>query len=425
MPSASAVALIKSKLERYYDALHRQKQERDDRQAELDRQYPNNCIPEAILKHHHTKEADYLRFRRVRLSPNEDFRTVKVIGRGAFGIVKLVQKCDTGRVYAMKVMRKADMVAYQQAGHVRAERDLLVESQSPWVVQLYYSFQDADNLYLVMEFVPGGDLMGLLIKLDIFPEAMARFYAAQCIDAIESVHKLGFIHRDIKPDNILIDAEGNIRLTDFGLSTGFHPLHESVYNADSYQTLSIQESGELVHKRAYSAVGTPDYIAPEVFGKRGYGPECDWWSLGAIIYEMLVGYPPFHAKTPAETYVKIQNWRTTLRFPPEPRLSPQARHLIQRLLCDAPQRLGRHGADEIRHHPFFFGVDWKNLRDWHPKPFVPEIKSMTDCSHFPVDEIPQGPGPMDNHPNKVSTLERDYAFLGYTFKRFESISNHF
>jgi protein-serine/threonine kinase len=143
--------------------------------------------------------------------------------------VRLVQKIDNGKIYAMKTMRKSEMLKNDQLAHIKAERDLLVESQSPWVVELYYSFQDAKYLYLIMEFLGGGDMMSLLIKLDIFPEYMAKFYVAECVLAIESIHALGFIHRDIKPDNILIDAKGHIKLTDFGLSTGFHKTHDSAY----------------------------------------------------------------------------------------------------------------------------------------------------------------------------------------------------
>jgi protein-serine/threonine kinase len=448
MPSIGqqAVALVRNKFERYYDSLEQDYEERKKRLVQFTDNYHSNITnnsnaSNAIMQHQQSKENDYLRFKRVRLSPNSDFRTIKVIGRGAFGVVKLVQKLDTGRVYAMKVMRKADMLAFQQAGHVRAERDLLVESRSPWVVQLHYSLQDRDHLYLVMEFVPGGDLMGLLIKLDIFPEPMARFYAAQCVQAIASVHELGFIHRDIKPDNILIDARGHVKLTDFGLSTGFHPLHDTNYwtcsndrnqpaptsKSTATSTDNALEWREARRKIAYSAVGTPDYIAPEVFGKRGYGPECDWWSLGAIVYEMLVGFPPFHAKTPAETYMKIQNWRHHLHFPPEPKLTPAARNFCQRLLCDAEHRLGSGGGgvEEIRQHPFFQGVDWNSLSQVKA-PFIPTLSSMTDCSHFPVDEIPQqGAGPLDSRSSRVSTMDKDCAFVGYTFKRFETISQHF
>ena len=195
------------------------------------------------------------------------------------------------------------MLKHEQLAHVRSERDVLAESESPWVVNLICSFQDSENLYLLMEFLPGGDLMTLLIDRDIFPEEMTRFYVAEIVLAIESVHRLGFAHRDIKPDNILLDARGHVKLTDFGLSTGFNATHEAVYyqkmfkypvtftkhhvalksNQDQDDKTKTYEGNSRKSRRllAYSTVGTPDYIAPEVFYKKGYGRECDWWSLGA------------------------------------------------------------------------------------------------------------------------------------------------
>lgn len=248
-----------------------------------------------------------------------------------------------------------------QLAHVKAERDLLAESaHSEWVVQLYYSFQDADFLYLCMEFLPGGDLMSMLIKYDTFSEDITRFYIAQCVAAICSVHDLGFVHRDIKPDNclqlltaVLIDKDGHLKLTDFGLATGFHKTHDSAY----YQKLlnnvatpakevmvGTQKNIDLTFRRedgiatwkknrralAYSTVGTPDYIAPEVFSQQGYGKECDFWSLGAIMYECLVGYPPFCSEHPHETYRKIINWPHFLQIPQDVFLSREAEDLIRR-----------------------------------------------------------------------------------------------
>lgn len=249
------------------------------------------------------RESGFLRLRRTRLGL-DDFRTVKVIGKGAFGEVRLVQKVDTGKIYAMKTLRKSEMFKKDQLAHVRAERDVLAESNSPWVVQLFYSFQDSAYLYLLMEFLPGGDLMTMLIKYDTFSEDVTRFYIAECVLALEGIHKLGFIHRDIKPDNILIDGKGHIKLSDFGLSTGFQKQHDSAYykrlfegaatgNSNPQQAgrnsvavnsinLTLSSKDAIAtwkanrRKLAYSTVGTPDYIAPEIFVQQGYGHECDW-----------------------------------------------------------------------------------------------------------------------------------------------------
>ncbi|XP_069133279.1 serine/threonine-protein kinase tricornered-like [Argopecten irradians] len=170
---------------------------------------------------HATKETEFLRLKRSRLDI-DDFSPIKVIGRGAFGEVRLVQKKDTGHVYAMKILRKQDMLDKDQVAHVRAERDVLVEADHQWVVKMYYSFQDAQNLYLIMEFLPGGDMMTLLMKKDTLTEEQTQFYVSETVLSIDSIHKLGFIHRDIKPDNLLLDAKGHIKLSDFGLCTGRH-----------------------------------------------------------------------------------------------------------------------------------------------------------------------------------------------------------
>jgi len=322
--------------------------------------------------------------------------------------------------------------------HVRAERDVLAESTSPWVVQLFYSFQDPIYLYLIMEFLPGGDLMTMLMKYDVFSEDVSRFYIAECILAIEAVHKLGYIHRDIKPDNILIDKDGHLKLSDFGLSTGLHKTSErDIYkrlleeektrdparNSVQVNPIHLTMSREQIatwkanrRKLAYSTVGTPDYIAPEVFLLTGYGKECDWWSLGAILFECLVGYAPFCSENPMDTYLKIIDWPNYLFIPEEVHLSKEAEHLIRSMMTWTNYRLTVEG---IKGHPWFYGADWDSVRNIAP-PFVPSLQSTTDTSYFPTDDLE-----VPDQLQAVESLgsEKDLAFLGFTFKRFTGDQN--
>lgn len=266
--------IFKLRLEYYYKDLVDMTEDRKQRFTQLEKQMEEQGLSterkQKKLESYGKKETDFLRLRRLRLGV-EDFSTVSVIGKGAFGIVKLVQKKDTGRIYAMKQLKKKDMIKRDQVQHIKAERELLQLGENcPWVVQLYFSFQDPIHLYLIMEYLPGGDLMSLLIKEDVFSETATRFYVAEMILAIEFVHSLGFIHRDIKPDNVLIDREGHLKLTDFGLSTGLHKSTTDTW-AGSFKdrpiekvSLNPKEKSSTWKKNrrqmAYSTVGTPDYI---------------------------------------------------------------------------------------------------------------------------------------------------------------------
>lgn len=390
------------------------------------------------------KESNYIRLKRAKMDKSM-FVKIKHIGVGAFGEVTLVRKIDTNHLYAMKTLRKADVLKRNQVAHVKAERDILAEADNEWVVKLYYSFQDKDNLYFVMDYIPGGDLMSLLIRLGIFEEPLARFYIAELTCAVESVHKMGFIHRDIKPDNILIDRDGHIKLTDFGLCTGFRWTHNSKYyqrNGEHGRQDSMEPNEEWVgaecrchqlkplerrrkreqHQRclAHSLVGTPNYIAPEVLLRTGYTQLCDWWSVGVILYEMLVGSPPFLANTPAETQYKVINWETTLQIPKAAKVSPEGTDLILKLCTSADRRLGKNAA-EVKAHPFFSSVDFeKGVRRQAP-PHIPRIKHSTDTSNFdPVD-----PDKLRNSSSDSSKSDElsdsgkpFHGFFEFTFRRF-------
>ncbi|KAK7741710.1 Serine/threonine-protein kinase [Cytospora paraplurivora] len=430
--------------------------ERNQRQSEMEQKLsePNQSPArrEQIWATGGRREGSYLRFLRTKDKP-ENYTTVKIIGKGAFGEVKLVQKKADAKVYAMKSLIKTEMFKKDQLAHVRAERDILAESDSPWVVKLYTTFQDSNFLYMLMEFLPGGDLMTMLIKYEIFSEDITRFYIAEIVLAIEAVHKLGFIHRDIKPDNILLDRGGHVKLTDFGLSTGFHKLHDNNYYQQLLQgksnrprdrnSIAIDQINLTVSNRAqindwrrsrrlmaYSTVGTPDYIAPEIFTGHGYSFDCDWWSLGTIMFECLVGWPPFCAEDSHDTYRKIVNWRQSLYFPDDITLGVEAENLIRSLVCNTENRLGRGGAHEIKGHAFFRGVEFDSLRRIRA-PFEPRLTSNIDTTYFPTDEIDQTDNAtllkaqqVQAAAQKIGQVEESpemsLPFIGYTFKRFDN-----
>lgn len=433
---------IKAKLhlENYYLNLINQFSERNTRHERLEEGMINEGLNEEQKadkrQQHAMKETEFLRLKRSRLGV-DDFEPLKVIGKGSFGEVRLVQKKDTGHVFAMKILRKADMLEKEQIAHVRAERDILVEADHQWVVKMYYSFQDAINLYLIMEFLPGGDMMTLLMKKDTLSEECTQFYIAETALAIDSIHRLGFIHRDIKPDNLLLDSRGHIKLSDFGLCTGLKKSHRTEFYRDLSQAKPIDfTSNPMDSKRraeswkknrralAYSTVGTPDYIAVEIFKQTGYTSACDWWSLGVIMYEMLIGYPPFCSETPQETYRKVMNYKETLIFPPEVPISDEAKDLIHGFCREMDTRIGGLNGDfdEVKGHSFFNGVDWEHIRE-RPAAIPVQVKSIDDTSNF--DEFPDVDLKIPSAPSKEPSsgmANKDWVFINYTFKRFEGLT---
>ncbi|KAK9747647.1 hypothetical protein RND81_02G005500 [Saponaria officinalis] len=439
------VAAAKQYIENHYKEQMKNLQERKERRSVLEKKLADADMSEEdqnnLLKFLEKKETEYMRLQRHKMGA-DDFELLTMIGKGAFGEVRLCREKTTGHVYAMKKLKKSEMLRRGQVEHVKAERNLLAEVDSNCIVKLYCSFQDDDFLYLIMEYLPGGDMMTLLMRKDILTEDEARFYVAETVLAIKSIHKHHYIHRDIKPDNLLLDKYGHLRLSDFGLCKPLDcNILEENFEVASANGGSATDDGSSKPRRtqqeqlqhwqknrrmlAYSTVGTPDYIAPEVLLKKGYGMECDWWSLGAVMFEMLVGYPPFYSDDPMTTCRKIVNWRTHLKFPEEVQLTPEAKDLISKLLCNVNQRLGSNGADEIKVHPWFDGVDWERIYQMEAA-FIPEVNDELDTQNFEkfdeADNLLQSTS--KTGPWRKMLSSKDLNFVGYTYKNFEIVNDY-
>ncbi|KAI1195897.1 Pkinase-domain-containing protein [Nemania serpens] len=293
-----------------------------------------------------------------------DFDLLRTLGTGSFGRVHLVQSKHNQRFYAVKVLKKAQVVKMKQVEHTNDERRMLGEVKHPFLITLWGTFQDTRNLYMVMDFVEGGELFSLLRKSGRFPNPVAKFYAAEVTLALEYLHSRNIIYRDLKPENLLLDRHGHLKITDFGFA-------------------------KRVPDKTWTLCGTPDYLAPEVVSNKGYNKSVDWWSLGILIYEMLCGYTPFwDSGSPMKIYENIL--RGKVKYPAY--VHPDAQDLLERLITpDLTKRLGNlyGGPQDVKEHPWFSEVTWDRLsRKDIDAPYTPPVKAGSgDASQF--DRYPE------------------------------------
>ncbi|KAJ1025218.1 hypothetical protein NDA16_002722 [Ustilago loliicola] len=288
-----------------------------------------------------------------------DFAVERTLGTGSFGRVHLVRSRHNHRFYAIKVLRKEQVVKMKQVEHTNSEREILSIVRHPFLVNLWGTFKDSTFLYMVMDYVPGGELFTLLRKSQRFPHPVAKFYAAEVALAIDYLHQNNIIYRDLKPENILLSADGHLKITDFGFA-------------------------KYVPDVTWTLCGTPDYLAPEIVSSKGYNKSVDWWALGVLLYEMLAGYPPFFTEdgNPIKLYEKIIACK--VRYPPY--FETGVKDLLKNLLtADLSKRYGNlhRGSKDIFGHMWFAEVDWDRLyRREIPAPYLPTVTADGDSSQF-------------------------------------------
>ncbi|KZT22477.1 kinase-like protein [Neolentinus lepideus HHB14362 ss-1] len=291
----------------------------------------------------------------------QDFIIQRTLGMGSFGRVHLVRSKHNLRFYAVKVLNKDKIVRTKQVSHTNDEQHMLMAVQHPFIINLWGSFQDSLNLYMVMDYVPGGELFTLLRRSGRFPDPVAKFYTAEVALALHYLHGLDIIYRDLKPENILLNFDGHIKIADFGFAK----------HCDT---------------TTWTLCGTPDYLAPEIIGKQRYNKSVDWYALGVLIFEMLSGLPPFHQPdgNPVILYEKIAHGLAYIRWPPV--FNENSMNLIEHLMDKDPsRRYGnlKHGAGDVFAHPWFAEVDWKKLLNREiTAPYLPKINGDGDASAF-------------------------------------------
>lgn len=321
----------------------------------------------------------------------EDFDLLHVIGKGSFGKVLQVRKKDTGRIYAMKVLNKKNILDNNELEHTRTEKEILQRLAHPFLVNLNYSFQTNDKIYFIMDYINGGELFYHLQKEHKFTPDRVKFYCAEIVLGLEYLHNSGVIYRDLKPENILLTEDGHICMTDFGISK---------------QGLLAEDA------RTATFCGTPEYLAPEVLEGKGYTKAVDWWSFGTLMYEMLTGLPPFYSQDVQQMYFKIMHAK--LEIPDS--LDDDTKDILVKLLeRDPNKRLGDSAL--IKAHPYFKGSDWdKLLRKEIKAPFVPPVKDKTDVSMVDPTFTSEKPSLTDDSPSDTKiSAENQKKFEGFTY----------
>ena len=324
-----------------------------------------------------------------------DFDEMKVLGKGSFGKVLLVRYKKNQKLYAMKILKKAVIMKNNEEIHTKTERKILAKINHPFIVSLYFAFQDEKKLYLITEFMQGGELFYHLHRERFFSNERTQFYAAEIVLALDHLHKNNCIYRDLKPENVLLDKDGHIKLADFGLSK-----------------IMLEKN----KAKAFTLCGTPDYLAPEILEDKGYDKTVDWWSLGALIYEMLVGYSPFKMKKGEQ--LNIEKYKEPV--PLHNHFTPEAKMIITDLLVVEPSKrlgYGSNGTETIKKHPFFKDINWEELYNKKVEPeFVPKIFNELDLGNFDKFFTNENVFEPESEMNSASVLkDNPNEFAGFTY----------
>ena len=361
----------------------------------------NNLLLSPISKHDKEKDAYQAKDFKSKVTLN-DFQIVKLLGKGAFGKVLLVYNEELKKYFAMKTLKKDYIKKYEQTKHTKEERKILEKIDYPFISKLYYAFQNDKKLFMITEYMPGGEMFYHLHLNDHFNEYKSKFYIAEIILAIDHLHKNNILYRDLKPENILLDELGDIKITDFGLSKIMNNIEKD---------------------KTFTVCGTPVYVAPEVLTGQGYNKLVDWWSLGVLLYEFLAGYSPYKE---ARIKIDIEIYKKKLKQ--DPLISDTAFDLIQKLCTfDASKRLGKH-VEDIKNHEFFKDIDWIKLEKKEiTPPYKPKIRFAGDVGNFDtmftemslnstkrnVEVLANGTSTMKNSKNTYV----DFTYIGDKMKK--------